>query len=383
MDAISQPLCQSPGSATATLSASPGSEAESLEELAYRFGRCYDSYLAADADRECFRSRNGRGAVGFVRIGKYLHVGGGLLAPEADREQLLAELVQHADRRDLQLSFYNLTEHDLPLFRGYGFQATKLGEEALIDLPSRVWTGGEYAWIRRQTSYCRRQGLAANECTRETSSPHEWRRTMDELHEISSSFLAAKPQANEMRFLDGSFAPERLARQRIFIARSGDGAGRAEGFLLCNPFLNGRAWAFELYRRRVDAVRGVIPFLMHQAMERLRREGIEQVSLCLVPGLRAEQPIAGDSALARRALALGSRRFGAIFDVAGQHQFKSRFRPRFESRYLCARPGVTFGSAWALVRLLGVLDLDFGKLRRRLGERLQSSACRASSKFRD
>jgi phosphatidylglycerol lysyltransferase len=349
----------------------------SLEHLAYRYGQYYDSYLATDHARETFWSRDGRGAVAFVRAGRYLNVGGGLLAAERHREALLAEVVASADRRGDVLSFYNVTDGDLDLFRDYGFQATKLGEEAAIDLDEWSCRGGSFEWLRRQVNYCRRQGLEVTELIHE-NLPHE---TQAELVDVSNAFLAAKPQAGELRFLDGSFDLDALGRRRIFVARSESSRnrpGRTEGFLVCNPYRNGAGWAFEIYRQRPDAVRGTIPFLMHEAIEVLQAENARRVSLCLVPGLRADAASPGDSALVRRGLVLGGRYFNFIFDTAGLYHYKSRFRPRFENRYLCARPMVTLGSAWSLVRLLGVLDLDAGKLSRILFRRLCNRARRST-----
>ena len=75
-------------------------------------------------------------------------------------------------------------------------------------------------------------------------------------------------------------------------------------------------WAMETYRQRHDAVRGTIPFLMQQAIETFKSEGVPRVSLCLIPGLRCQTPLAGDSALARRGLVAGTRYFGLVFDTA-------------------------------------------------------------------
>ncbi|HWB10911.1 MAG TPA: DUF2156 domain-containing protein [Pirellulales bacterium] len=341
----------------------------SLEEFAFRFGPYYDSYLATEPGREIFWSREGLGLVALVRTGRYLQAGGGLIAPRGQRETLLAELVVRAESRGESLSFYNVAESDLPLFRGWGFQATKLGEEAVIDLDDWNCQGGSFEWLRRQVNYCRRHELQAYECAPETMSAYQWQQMADETQQMSAAFLSAKPQAGELRFLDGTFDPARLGHRRLFAARSA--GGRLEGFLACNPYLAGDGWAFEIYRRRDDAVRGTIPFLMYEAIETLRQEGVQRVSLCLVPGLRAQTPLPGDSRLARRALALGSGYFNFIFDAAGLYHYKSRFRPRFESRYLCARPALTLGSAWALVRLLGVLDIDCGKLARLGYQRLR------------
>lgn len=342
---------------------------ESLEDIVYRFGRNYDSYLATDAGREIFRSRDGQGVVSLARVGSYLHAGGGLIAREEQREPLLAELVEQTGRRGECLSFFNIAEDDLPLFRRHGFQATKLGEEAAIDLDDWQCRGKAFEWLRRQTNYCRRQGLRMVECVRAEMSPRQWQRLMAQLSEMSAAFLDKKPQAAELHFLDGTFDSRRIGRRRIFAARTEQGHGRVESFLICNPFLDGAGWAFEIYRQRPDAVRGAVPFLMRQAIGELKLEGARRVSLCLVPGMRSSGPLSGDSALVRNGLTIGSRYFNFIFDAAGLYHFKSRFRPRFEARYLCARPAVTLGSAWAMVRLLGVVDLDAGKLARALVRR--------------
>ena len=355
-------------------SGSPGD----VESFAFRFGRAYDAYLAAEPDRSQFWSSNGRGVVAYVRTGKYLHVSGGLLAAEADRETLLSEFVEFAERHSWKPSFYNVADPELELFRNYGFQATKWGEECVVDLPGLDWSGKAYAWLRRQTNFCQRQGLKVAECRPGAMPSAAWNALKAELSEVSAALLAAKPQAAELKFLDGRFDLENLGRQRIFVARRGGAAGRIEGFLILNPYRNGRGWAFEIYRQRPDAVRGTIPFLMRQTIEALQVEGLEQVSLCLSPGLRASEPLAGDSSLVRRGLTIGGRYFSFIFDTAGLYHFKSRFRPRYENRYLCVRPKATLGSTWALVRLLGVLQLDARKLGRIVFDRVRKAGRRTT-----
>src|SRR5205807_2267161 len=116
---------------TASVPRSAESDTGLLEEHAYRFGRSYDSYLATEPGRECFWSRDHRGVVAFVRIGKYLKIGGGLLAPDEHKADLLYQLVEYSKRRNLVLSFYNIADDELPLFRNQGFQVTKWGEDAI------------------------------------------------------------------------------------------------------------------------------------------------------------------------------------------------------------------------------------------------------------
>ncbi|HVW02368.1 MAG TPA: DUF2156 domain-containing protein [Planctomycetaceae bacterium] len=342
----------------------PLSAAEPLEELAFRYGRTYDSSLAVDADRTCFWSHDGSGVVSFLRSGRSLQVGGGLLAASDAKPRLLAEFTDFIRTRGWQATFYNIPDDDLPLFRERGYQVTKWGEEALIDLPGLSCRGKAFEWVRRQTNYCRRKGLVFFECRQDEMSLSEWCRLTDEMRAVGADLLAAKPQRSEMRFMEGQFEPDRLGQRRLFCARADGGAGRVEGFLVCNPGEDGDFWALELYRQRHDAVRGTIAFLTHQALELFQREGAKTASLCLIPSLGCEQPQPGESALARRALVWGARYFPFIFNVAGLYHFKSRFRPRFESRSICASPRITLRSAWAFVRVLGVLNLDWGKLLR-------------------
>ena len=79
-----------------------------------------------------------------------------------------------------------------------------------------------------------------------------------------------------------------------------------------------------------------------------------------MPGLNC-QAIEGDSPLLRRAMGVGTGYFSFLFDTAGLYHFKSRFRPQFESRYVCAAREMTLGSAIGFVGLLNVLKLDLGK----------------------
>ena len=319
-----------------------------------------------------------RGVVAMVRKGKYLHIAGGLLAPPQHKRELLQELLAYAAARQLVVTFFNVAEDELPLLRSFGFQATKWGEEALIDLRGCTWAGRGYQWVRRQTSFCLRHGLVVSGCRREAMTPGQWddpdRRDPSDLAAVSSQEAAGGRTA----MAPGAFRPGTPGPQANLHRPRRHGAGRIEGFLVCNPCRQGALWAMETCRQRPDAVRGTIPFLMHQAMQTFQGEGVSWVSLCLIPGLRCQTPLAGDSRLARWGLALGTRYFGLVFDTAGAYHFKTRFRPRFENRYLCVHPRVTLGFSWALIRLLGVLRLDLGKVVRLLASRWQKRASRAT-----
>ena len=343
---------------------------------AARFGQTYDAYLVTEPGWEYFWSAGRRGLIAVARQGRYLFSSGGLLAPPAHRQDLLQQFVGYAAEHRCAPTFFNVCEDQLPLFRQCGFQATKWGEEAIVDLPQCTWSGKRYEWVRRQTNFCRRRGLDFLECCPEDFSEAQWARLMDELLLVSRMFLAGKPQSREMPFLQGAFDPCRLGQKRLFVAGNRD-RGRIEGFIACNP-CGGQTWVIETCRQRPDAVRGTTAFIMHQAMRQFREEGALRVSLCLLPGLRCRQPQPHDSALVRWGLAIGTGRFVPAFETAGAYHFKTRFRPRFEDRYLCARPRMTLGTAVAFIRLLDVMKLNPRRLLGLVLDRWKKRASRAS-----
>lgn len=356
----------------------PGAERAQamLEEIAFRYGRSSESYLVTEPGRECFWLPNHAGVVVFLRRGRYLHVGGGLLAADSDKAALLDAFVRWASKSRLRAMFYNIAPDEIGLFRKAGFQVTKWGEEALIDLPNETWKGKRFEWVRRQSSYALRHGLEFVECHTELLNAEAWNRLSRELIEVANGILSERPQIGDIGFLNGRFDPLLLGRRRLFLARNKE-LGRIDGFLVCNPCLGGNEWALELYRDRPDAVRGTIPFLMHQALQQFQLERVERASLCLVPGVRCDRPIPGDSALIRHAMLL-SQYFSFIFDVAGLYHFKSRFRPRFEDRYVCARPAVTLGAACSFIGLCGALRLNSVKLVRRLWRQFRYARSRST-----
>ena len=325
-----------------------------LEATAYRFGRSYDSYLVMDLDRLYFWSSGGRAVLGFVLKGAYAVVVGGLIGPDEAREALLTEFMDHCRRHGWTACFGLVPERDLPLFDRHGFQSTKIGEDALIDLPACTWEGKAYEWVRRQSHYSQRQGLVC----REIGGPAETTGRMSELAEISEQFLDRSPHGHTMHYFVSRFDPERLSRRRVFAAIADGGAGRAEGFIVCTPYRDGAAWAIEMYRSRQDAVRGTVPFLMHQAMQLLKDEGVEEVSLCLMPSAHCDRRRPGDSGLICTYIKITHRYFNFILDTQGIYHFKTRFRPRCENIYCSVWPKASLRPLHAMLSVWGTLQFS-------------------------
>ena len=340
-----------------------------LEGMAFEYGQAYDSYLSTEANLSQFWSHDRTGVIAFAKVGRFVHVQGGLLGPAERRANLLREFANFVEANRFVATFYNIGEAELPLFRDQGFQVTKWGEEPLLDIEKLTWSGHDYEWVRRQTNYCRRQGAVVTECERGDYSDSEWDTLMAEVRSIAMESLSTKPQRGDVRFFNGSVEPSNWSRRRLFVARSEQGAGRIEGFLICLPYDGGRQWSIETYRHRLDAPRGIVAFMIHESIEAMKSEGIDSVSLCLCPAVRYER-LPNDSWIIRRCLQFGFNYASAFFDMPGEYHFKSRFRPRFVRRFICHWPRASAESMWSIVRLSGALELDLKRFIQNLWHRL-------------
>ncbi len=351
-----------------------------LEAMAFQHGGSYDSYLAMDLDRTYFWSTGQQAVLGFVLRGLHCVVIGGLIGPDEARETLLKEFMHHCRKHGWTACFGNVAERDLELFDRYGFQSTKIGEDAVIRLRGCTWQGKAYEWVRRQTSYGRRQGLVCREIDHGGLEDDEnisggagtwgWER-LAELEDISRAFLDRTPHGHTMRYFVGRFDPEGLYRRRVFAAVAEGGAGRVEGFIVCTPYRDGTAWAIEMYRSRGDAVRGTMPFLMHGAMQTFIEEGVEETSLCLMPAAQCQGRRAGDSWFIHAYIRMTHRYMNFIFDTPGIYHFKTRFRPQCEGRYCSVWPRASVRPLHAMLSIWGTLEFSLwralGRGVRRLG----------------
>jgi phosphatidylglycerol lysyltransferase len=326
----------------------PADAAALAEEYAFTYGRCFDSYQITEHNREYFFSSGRRGVVGFVRDGRYVHVLGGLLAEEDDRDPLLGEFVRFAQSRDFHVSVFNVCDDDHAVFRKHGFQLTKWGEEPLIHLPDTTWRGKKYEWLRRQENFCRRHDLTMREVTETMARNEDGDPTIAELLEISEAHIENTTHGKEMRVLVSEFDPPRLGRRRIFVAES---PTRIEAYISCNPCLGGEMWAIETWRRRPDSPRGTVAFLMMQTMRLWKEEGVQDVSLCLVGCVRCEEPMPNDSRLLRNGMTMWWNYGNWLFDMRGLYHFKSRFRPEYRNLCVAALPNVTFHSMRTFMKM--------------------------------
>lgn len=333
------------------------------ERLAYEHGESYDSYLLMETGREYFFGRNSSGAPGGVVAFRtwrdHVYVVGGLLAPAGRKSQLLADFLDFVQLNQREVSFLNVLAVDVPVFREFGFQVSKVGEEPVIDLQQTTWQGSDFAWVRRQENYCLRNGLKFREVEPDPRDPEYASYIVPQLLQVSEEHLHDSVYNRELGMMTGRVDLENMFRKRLFVAQRGAGI---EAFVVATPARNGTQWAVEMFRRRPSATRGVIPFLILQVARQMQQEGIRLLSLCQVPALRVDRGTPSDSRLVVNGLRFWWNWLPWFYDTPRLYHFKSRFRPQYRECFIATWPRAKFWPLFAFFFLWGIIVPDFTRL---------------------
>lgn len=333
-------------------------ELAALERLAFEYGQSPDAYLILETDRQCFLTPDQSAAMSVVVSGRYLHISGGILAPDSAKRQIVADLGEYARRTNCLIACYSIGEQDRLLFEEAGWEITKFGEETTISLAAHSWSGKAYEWVRRQSNACQRAGLTCREVLPQTLDADAWQSLSATLFEIQRDDLQDRVYPQEVNLLVGKLQPEQLGRRRLFLAEDA-AKNRIMAFVVANPMRGGKGWALETFRKRQEAPRGTVPFLIKWIVDLLKTEPVEEVSLCLLLWKGTHTYVGKRRCLLLDwGLRIGYHLGDLFYNTKGMTHFKTRFRPTLSNSYLCVTPNTTVFSIINFFKVTGAFSLS-------------------------
>ena len=223
-------------------------------------------------------------------------------------------------------------------YHSLGLRSLKIAEEAILDLQAFSLAGGKRANLRAMVNKVLKCGMSVRAYDRK-SAPDP---ALDEqLEAISQEWLAEKA-LGEMGFTLGRFSLEALEGIPVFLAMIGD---NVEAFCSWLPYQNGRAVVLDLMRKRKEAVAGTMDVLLAHSLLQLQATGIAQASLANAPLANVSEP----RGPLEKGVALLFEHMNAFYGYKNLFQFKKKFAPRWEGRYLVYPTGADLpGVAYAL-----------------------------------
>lgn len=249
------------------------------------------------------------------------------VGPPAARRELAWRFVEEADQHGGRASFYEVSPVDLPVYVDLGLSLRKLGEEARVSLEGFSLAGRHRAKLRHPVNKLEREGYRFEVVPAPLAEP-----LLEEAKAISDAWLASK-NTREKRFSLGCFAPAYLRRLPLAIVRH---EGRLVAFANLWAGAEREELSVDLMRYRPDAPNGTMDYLFVQTMRWGQQQGYRWFSLGMAPL----------SGLEHHRLARPWNRLGALLFRYGEHfynfqglrEFKDKFEPVWEPRYL-ASPG--------------------------------------------
>ncbi|WP_373756221.1 bifunctional lysylphosphatidylglycerol flippase/synthetase MprF [Streptococcus ferus] len=259
--------------------------------------------------------------------------------------------IEAAERLNYDLVFYSIGK-DMTLFlHEYGFEFMKVGENALVDLDSFHLKGNKYKPFRNALNRVQKEGF-----TFEISPQPHSKVLLDELETISNKWLEKR---QEKRFSLGFFDRDYFQEAPLALVKNKE----QEIVAFANIMPNHQNGIVSIDLMRYDAKKipnGVMDYLFLSLFIHFKEEGLAYFDLGMAPLWGVGQ--VKESFLHER-LAYLLYNFGTHFySFEGLHQYKKKFTPIWEERYVSVTK-----SSWLLYAILGIFLLDtklFNKKRR-------------------
>jgi phosphatidylglycerol lysyltransferase len=311
-----------------------------------------DAHLALLGDKTLLFSASGRSFLMFRPRGRHwiaMSEPCGLLS---ERRELIWRFMELADEADASPAFYSIRANLLADCVDVGLAARKIGETAIVPIPSFSLDGKGRAGLRQTRNRVEREGAVFEILPPGSASGA--RRA--ELEAVSQAWLA-KHAGAEKAFSLGSFDIAYLDRTPLAVVLKD---ARIVAFANLWTTSDKRELTIDLMRYGPDAPKSVMDYLFIRLIEWGKELGYQEFDLGMTPlaGLDTHRLAPVFSRVGAAVYEDGERLYG----FRGLRAYKQKFDPEWRPLYLAAPPGALMAFALLDVALLtsggwrGLLD---------------------------
>jgi phosphatidylglycerol lysyltransferase len=251
------------------------------------------------------------------------------VGPQEEWDELLWKFKELCDYYDGWPVFYQIENTHLDLYLDLGMNFIKLGEEARLKLNDFSLDGAENKNLRYSHNRIQKLGYEF-----EIIQPGQLGPILEKLEAISDSWLKEK-KTREKRFSLGSFSREYISNFPVAIVRRGN-----EIMAFANILRTGRKeeLSADLMRHSADCTGGIMDYLFAEIILWGKEQGYEWFNLGMAPL----------SGLTDNALSPLWHKFGTLvfrhgeyfYNFKGLRQYKQKFNPIWQSRYIACPKGL-------------------------------------------
>ncbi|MGL5068830.1 MAG: bifunctional lysylphosphatidylglycerol flippase/synthetase MprF [Sarcina sp.] len=231
-----------------------------------------------------------------------------------------------ADKYGYTIVFYQIEEDMIKYLHSHGYDFMKIGEEAMIDVPSFEVVGNKMKSLKKS-----RNKMISDGYTFEMVYPPYTKELMDRLKYVSDDWLDGR---SEKGYSVGFFDEYYLSKEGIGLVKNSE--GEIEGFANIMSMYNGKeSFSVDLMRFTKEATRGVMDYMFINLIETGKEIGYEKFNMGMAPLANV-----GTSkyAFLSEKVSLQVYEYGQIFySFKGLRKFKNKYTNNWEPRYVAYR----------------------------------------------
>ncbi len=292
--------------------------------LVEKYGRSSLAQLTLLSDKVYYFSPSGQTVIAYVAKGRTAIALGDPIGAPGDRAEAIFCFQQFCAQNDWHPVFYQTLPDDLECYQSLGFKALQIGEEAIVDLQTFTLEGKAGRNLRTPLNKLTKAGHQI-----EFHAPPISAEMLHELKQVSNEWLHLV-QGSEKRFSVGWFDEHYLRDCEIVTIRTPKGTISAFANVISEYQLN--EITIDLMRHRVEIENGTMDFLFIGMFQKFKEKGYGGFNL----GLSVLSGV-GDSKQSlplEKGVRYLSQHLEQFYSFQGLHEYKEKFHPRWEPRYL-------------------------------------------------
>lgn len=298
-------------------------ERQRAAAIVQNYGRTALARAALFEDKSYFFTSGGS-VIAYAARGRGAMALGDPIGPKEDAAAAIVAFRDFCRRNDWTPAFLEILPDSLEAYHQAGFQTFCIGHEAIVALESYTLQGSENKNVRNAVNKMIRSGYRF-----QVHLPPVPDHLLHALRWISDAWLTAQ-HGSEMRFSLGWFDEDYLRNGPVAVVYGPDDQPVAFANLVSEYQKN--EITIDLMRRYPKAASGVMELLFASMLQWAQEQGYATFSLGL-SGLAGvgERPTDPQTEKVLKAIGEALNRF---YHFKGLHEFKEKFHPRWEPRYL-------------------------------------------------
>jgi phosphatidylglycerol lysyltransferase len=308
-------------------------------EFIKKYGGNHTSHLHLLNDKQFYWAIDGQILITYQKIGRTYVVLGDPIGDIAYISEAIKEFEKITSKN---IVFYQVSSDFLENDAINEYQAIKLGEEAKLSLTNFSLEGKFGAKLRTRKNKFERNGY-----TFKVLFPDFSDELLTDIQEISNSWLGTR---KEKSFSVGFFCKSYINRFPIAVLYNPDGRMIAFATLASNYRERNRTITIDLMRYEKESPHGTMDMLFLSIFNWCKEQGYDWCSMGMAPLANLYE-----AKSANKAELIGQYIFhkgNQFYNFKGLYEYKNKFRPIWESRYLVYRRNALLLVLVNLIRLI-------------------------------